>query len=836
VFTRKEHTDISFIACSRKLLDMRPHLYPQFATHNAHTMAAVLEMAGTDYSSFEFQRLHGMGETLHEVVRAKTGARCRIYAPVGTQEDLLAYLVRRLLENGANSSFVHQIVDTSVPAAAIVQDPFAAAHHHGLTPHGGIKAPANFFGPDRQNSTGWDLGVTTERQKIEAMRSPFAAPHTWQFGTSGTMQANPAKLDEPVGSIDNSTAEDVGAAIVRAQSALAAWSSQSPSARQQILLAAADLYERNSGEIYALLCREAGKTLPDAIGEVREAVDFLRYYGQQAHSLPANAVPRGVIACISPWNFPLAIFTGQISAALAAGNTVVAKPAEQSPLIAQLAVNLLWQAGAPKEALNLVIGDGPAIGASLVASPDIGGVCFTGSTAVAKTIERQLAKSAPTAMLIAETGGINAMIVDSTALAEQAVTDIIASAFQSAGQRCSALRMLYVQADIVPTLMPMLREAMDCLTMGSPWKFDSDVGPVIDAEAEDSINSYREECRARGRILAALDSVEDNGRYIPPTLIEVAGIEELDEEIFGPILHVATYASDELPDVVEAINQRGYGLTFGVHTRIDSRVQYLLDHVNVGNIYVNRNQIGAVVGAQPFGGEGLSGTGPKAGGPLYLPRFTRNPDDQTGPLSGDGAAPQVTKDQLTAAVSTIDPSSWLGEANRIERLRQALRGRASSAMAAAAAVDIGPLDLPGPTGESNQYRLLPLGLVLCLGPDPETLIGQVVQALRMGNQVLAIGAQAADILTVLNVPQLPLAALQGTLDPRDLSAISPDGIAWAGNAAYGQALRLAAAELPGSIVRMIDERINPSRYAMERSICVDTTAAGGNASLLAETG
>lgn len=627
VFTQKPVTDISYISNSRKLLGMTDRIYPQFATHNAHTVAAILHMAG-DPNTFEFQRLHGMGERLHDIVKSERETRCRIYAPVGAHRDLLAYLVRRLLENGANSSFVNQIVDESVPPSEVASDPFE------MVGDSMIPRPAEIF-PGRANSQGFDWTDPVDMAQIDVARGQF-----------------PNLPDAP-------GASDV-ADVLAAFDAAKPWSVPSKS-RSEILRKAADLYEANYGEIFACLALEAGKTMMDCVGELREAVDFLRYYADEAETL--NATPRGTFVCISPWNFPLAIFTGQIAAALATGNAVLAKPAEQTPRIAQIAVRLLFEAGVPSDALSLLIGGAP-IGAALTSDPRVDGVCFTGSTATAQSIHRSLATGNPTAPLIAETGGLNAMIVDSTALPEQAVRDIAASAFQSAGQRCSALRCLYVQEDIADTLTDMLKGAMDELATGNPWHLATDVGPIIDAPAAAKINAH----------IASSDVVHQNaapaGNFVPPTLIRVQGIEAMAEEIFGPVLHIATFKSHELDKVITDINATGYGLTFGLHSRIDDRVQHVIDRVHAGNIYVNRNQIGAVVGSQPFGGEGLSGTGPKAGGPFYLTRFTTD---------------AIPKTQT-------------------------------------------PRDMPGPTGETNRLTLIPRDTFLCCGPDTQAQIAQVEAA------------------------------------------------------------------------------------------------------------
>ena len=830
VFTRKINTDISYIANARKLLDMRDRIYPQFATHNAHTAAAVLHMAGNRLDSFEFQRLHGMGEALHEAIRKKDGTRCRIYAPVGKHRDLLAYLVRRLLENGANSSFVHQIADTDVPPEEIARDPFGELAKLDSVAHPKIARGTALYGKGRRNSKGWDVTDPAEVAEIEAARAPFRAPHRWTAGQDGTARdvINPVDPDDVVGQVFEADAAMVEAAIGRAAAAQPGWAATPVAERGAILNRVADLYEDAAEEFFAIAAREAGKNPLDAVAEVREAVDFLRYYAMQAPRVEQGTAARGVIACISPWNFPLAIFTGQIAAALATGNAVVAKPAEQTPLIAARAVRAMHEAGVPEDVIRLLPGDGPSVGAPLTADARIAGVCFTGSTEVARLIERQLAETgAADAMLIAETGGMNAMIVDSTALPEQAVRDILASAFQSAGQRCSALRVLYVQDDVADTMQEMLFGAMDALDLGDPWSYATDVGPVIDAEARDDIRDYIDAAERRGRVLKRL-SVPEKGLFVGPAAIEVSGIGEMEREVFGPVLHIARYDAEKVDDVVRDINAKGYGLTFGMHSRIDRRVQDLVDGIEVGNLYVNRNQIGAIVGCQPFGGEGLSGTGPKAGGPHYLRRFRRAAETP----AEDTSASSVGFEAMKQALVGLDASGWTGQPGRVTALRGALRGKAEEAMAAAAALDCGPIDLPGPTGESNRYWLSPRGAALCLGPTPEVALDQAVQALRVGAPALLVCPGAAEAAKPLIEAKLPVAAIDGVADAKALAELNIGVAAFCGGAERMRALKQALASRDGPILPLITERIHPAAYAHERAICIDTTAAGGNAQLL----
>ncbi|MDE3238406.1 MAG: bifunctional proline dehydrogenase/L-glutamate gamma-semialdehyde dehydrogenase PutA [Paracoccaceae bacterium] len=780
VFTRKTATDVSYIANARKLLGMTDRIYPQFATHNAHTVAAILEMA-TDKTAFEFQRLHGMGERLHEIVHTTEGTRCRIYAPVGAHRDLLAYLVRRLLENGANSSFVNQIVNEEVPPETVAACPFAAME--AVLPEAAnpvIRRGPDLFGA-RGNSRGFDLTSAVDLAAIEKARGPsrhemfHAAPMVAGGATGGAPQpvTNPARPQEQVGTVVPAAPDDVEAALTQAR----VW--QAPAAeRAAVLRRAAELYEAEYGPIFAILAREAGKTQLDAVGELREAADFLRFYAAGAEKL--TAPPRGTFVCISPWNFPLAIFTGQISAALAAGNAVIAKPAEQTPLIAALAVRLLHQAGVPENVLQFLPGDGAVVGAALTADPRIAGVAFTGSTETAQAIRRAMAtKGNATAPLIAETGGLNAMIVDSTALPEQAVRDILASAFQSAGQRCSALRCLYVQEDVAETVQEMLFGAMEELALGDPWELSTDVGPVIDGQAEAEIAAYVEAARKDGRVLKELPRPAA-GHFIAPVVIRVPGIEALTREVFGPVLHLATFKAAEIGKVIEAVNATGYGLTFGLHSRIDDRVQEVVDRIRVGNVYVNRNQIGAVVGSQPFGGEGLSGTGPKAGGPDYLTRFTDAPRP-AGSLWDRAADPARVQAALNAA--------------RIPE----------------GAVRV--TNLPGPTGESNRLSLFARAPALCLGPGADT-------AQRQAAAVEAAGGVAV--------------AVDGQLPPEALETLTGFSQAlWWGEAEVARAYATALSRRAGPILPLVTEMPDAGRVLVERHVCIDTTASGGNAELLA---
>ncbi|MEM6760319.1 MAG: bifunctional proline dehydrogenase/L-glutamate gamma-semialdehyde dehydrogenase PutA [Pseudomonadota bacterium] len=778
VFTRKAASDVSFIGLSRKLLRMTDRIYPQFATHNAHSVAAVLDMArDLQTGAFEFQRLHGMGGALHDLVRNDEGTRCRIYAPVGAHRDLLAYLVRRLLENGANSSFVHQIVDTAVPAEDVAACPFAALGRTNARP---LTTGAGLFAPSRQNSMGFDLNDVNVLAQIQSARTQ---PETLSVGpmiagdvVSTTTEDifNPA-TGACIGSVRLASVEDVATAL----NAATPWAAK-PKERAQTLRRVADLFEANYGDAFSLLAAEAGKTVADAVAECREAVDFLRYYANEAEALITQ--PRGVFTCISPWNFPLAIFTGQISAALAAGNAVLAKPAETTPAIAAWAVAHFHTAGVPRDALQLLPGAGDVVGARLTSDPRVNGVAFTGSTATARRIQAAMADGcAPGTPLIAETGGLNAMIVDSTALPEQAIRDIIVSAFQSAGQRCSALRCLYVQDDIAAPFLKLLIGAMDELALGDPWDIATDIGPIITQEAATQISAYVDTAAREGRLLHRLNAPK-SGAFVAPALIRVPGISAPYREIFGPVLHIASFKADQIDRVLAEVNATGYGLTFGLHTRIDDRVQAIADAVNAGNIYANRNQIGAIVGSQPFGGEGLSGTGPKAGGPHYVLRFAVDPVD---------------------TIETV----WLEPAD-INALTNALQTDQPKPKRTHI--------LPGPTGELNRLTTQPRAPILCAGPGPTAAAVQ-------SQAITALGGNAI--------------TTDGFLDPACLTTL-PDfgGLLWWGDDGTGRAYAQALAERSGKIIPLITAQPDLAHACLERHLCVDTTAAGGNAGLLAGQG
>ena len=672
VFTRKVATDVSYLACAGRIFAAGDAFYPQFATHNAHTLAAVIELAG-GRQDFEFQRLHGMGEALYgEVVgEAQLNLPCRVYAPVGSPEDLLAYLVRRLLENGANTSFVNRIVDERQPVEAIVADPIARLAGLPAKPHPRIPLPRDLFRPARDNSPGLDLA---DPRTLGELRGELLAATAREWRAAPMIDGSEAAGDaapvfDPsdrrrrIGAVVAADAEAVEAALAAAHRAAPGWDRVPADARAAMLERAAALYERERASLLALIIREGARTIPAALSELREAADYLRYYASRARADFAAAEPlpgpagernelalhgRGVFACISPWNFPLAIFTGQIAAALAAGNAVVAKPAEQTPLVAATAVRLLHEAGIPGDVLHLLPGDGERVGGALVADSRIAGIAFTGSTETARAINLALAgRSGPIVPLIAETGGQNAMIVDSSALAEQVVGDVLTSAFDSAGQRCSALRLLYLQEDVADRILEMLVGAMEELRIGDPGLIATDIGPVIDEDARRALSRHAERMRREGRLVheCRLPPELGHGSFFAPRVFAIDSARRLEREVFGPILHVVRWPAGRLDAMLDEIVATGYALTLGVHSRIDGTVSRIVERVGVGNSYVNRNMIGAVVGAQPFGGERLSGTGPKAGGPRYLHRFATERTVSVDTTAAGGNATLLSLDE-----------------------------------------------------------------------------------------------------------------------------------------------------------------------------------------------
>ena len=827
VYTRKVHTDISYLACARKLLSAQDAVFPQFATHNAYTLAAIYQMGkGKD---FEHQCLHGMGETLYDQVVGpqNLGRRVRIYAPVGTHETLLAYLVRRLLENGANSSFVSQIVDEKISIDQLIRSPFDTIAEQGIHLHAALPLPRDLYGKGRLNSQGFDLSNENVLQQLQQELNRAAAR---QFQTASVVNGksrpvgapqqvrNPADHSDVVGSVSFADAALAQEAVAAAVAAQAAWNGTPAAERAACLRRFADLLERHAPALMMLAVREAGKTLNNAIAEVREAVDFCRYYADEAeHTLPQGSQGVGTIVAISPWNFPLAIFTGEVVAALAAGNTVVAKPAEQTSLIAGYAVSLMHEAGIPTSALQLVLGAGD-VGAALTQDPRIGGVIFTGSTEVARLINQTLAKRDDSPVLIAETGGQNAMIVDSTALAEQVCADVLNSAFDSAGQRCSALRILCVQEDVADHMVKMIKGAMDELVVGNPIALDTDIGPVIDTEAQQNllahINRMKGIAKSYHEIRPSENVNPDNATFVAPIMFELNGLGELQREVFGPVLHVVRYPADGLDKLIDQINGKGYALTHGVHSRIDGTVEHIRSRIESGNVYVNRNIVGAVVGVQPFGGHGLSGTGPKAGGSFYLQRLSRLKEWTAPTLSKIG---QVDEDAL----------------KRLETLLHGLPLPQSEKMAAAASLGQSRVRtlrkaesvLSGPTGERNVLSWHAPARVWLYGGSLAASFTALVSLASAGVQAVVL-------------PDHPLAAYADRLDGLLAVTDKPEAAGISHVAALEplpSARKQVLANRDGALVRILpsENGLDILQVFEEISCSINTTAAGGNASLMA---
>ena len=826
-YTRKVHTDISYLACARKLLDAQDAVFPQFATHNAYTLGAIYQMGkGKD---FEHQCLHGMGETLYDQVVGpqNLGRRVRVYAPVGTHETLLAYLVRRLLENGANSSFVNQIVDENISIDRLIKSPFDTIAEQGIHLHPALPLPRDLYGKGRLNSQGVDFSNENVLQNLQeklnqASSEDFHAASIVNGEARNVGKAqpvrNPADHNDVVGTVSFADAALAQEAIGAAVAALPEWSAKPASERADCLRRFADLLEQHTPALMMLAVREAGKTLNNAVAEVREAVDFCRYYANEAeNTLPKDAKAVGAIVAISPWNFPLAIFTGEVVSALAAGNTVIAKPAEQTSLIATYAVSLMHQAGIPTSALQLVLGAGD-VGSALTGDARIGGVIFTGSTEVARLINKALSKRDDSPVLIAETGGQNAMIVDSTALPEQVCLDVLNSAFDSAGQRCSALRILCVQEDVADKMVNIIKGAMDELVVGKPTQLTTDIGPVIDAEAQQNllahINRMKGVAKAYHEIKTAADVDDNNSTFVRPILFELNNLNELQREVFGPVLHVVRYRASELDQLIDQINAKGYALTSGVHSRIEGTVDHIRDRIEAGNIYVNRNIVGAVVGVQPFGGHGLSGTGPKAGGSFYLQRLVRTPEWVAPTLSRIGQADEDALKRLETLVHKLPFNSEekkaaaaaLGHA-RVRTLRKA------------------ETVLVGPTGERNSLSWRSPKRIWVHG-------GNLLQAFSALTELAAAGIQ-----TVVE-PNSPLASYSADLDGLLQVNSKPENTGISHVAAIEPLSSERKQELAGRDGALI--RILPSEQGLdilqvfeEISCSINTTAAGGNASLMA---
>ena len=747
VYTRKFHTDLSYLACAKKMLSAQGQIYPAFATHNAYSLAAIYTMA--EDKEFEFQCLYGMGETLYNnVVGAEhLGLACRVYAPVGTYETLLAYLVRRLLENGANSSFVHQLVDPEIPIEELVVNPVELVRKTAGASNPYFNKPLAIYPGKRVNSKGLDLSDELQLAELDTELNQYfakvytAEPLLWDYKVSereAKQVRNPAKQNDVVGFVSNANLAEVDVAVSNALRAFPEWSATTPQERAARIIKFANLMELNYYEMLHIVVREAGKTLSNGIAEVREAVDFCRYYAAQVANEFDNATHQAIVpvVCISPWNFPLAIFVGEVISSLAAGNTVIAKPSAQTNLIAYYAVKLMHRAGIPAGAVQLMPGSGSVIGNELTKDPRIAGVIFTGSTEVAQTINQNLAAKVNSGVLIAETGGQNTMIVDSTALPEQVVVDVLSSGFDSAGQRCSALRVLYLQADIADKTITMLKGAMDDLRVGNPWSLNTDVGPVIDRKAQQVLLEHIESMRKTARMCyqTKLQAECEEGIFVAPTVFEIGSITELKREVFGPVVHIIRFEGKDLDAVINEINSSGYGLTQGLHSRLEETAAKVYNRIKAGNIYINRNTVGAVVGVQPFGGEGLSGTGPKAGGPLYLYR-----------LVNTHAQPQSQLSKKVVNFSLVD-----NFVNCLNKLNLTAEQVAALTNLAAKLKQHSPLieqvNLPGPTGERNFMLFAARGYVGCLANSLYDYCVQVIHAYATGNQVIMPVDGVADAL------------------------------------------------------------------------------------------
>jgi len=888
VFSRKPSTDVSYQACAKKLLEYRDTIYSQFATHNAYTVATILEMAETP-EGFEFQRLHGMGESLYDQVVTQKNVPCRVYAPVGEHSDLLAYLVRRLLENGANSSFVNNIVDENIPVESLLSDPVETVQGWQDKYNPQIPQSLEIFGEERNNSKGIDLTdidqLTAMRENLDAWANNALASEPVEGSQPVT---NPANHNEVIGYIKHADEAEMKAIVDRAQQAFEAWSNTNVAERADILLKTADALETHRDELIALCTKEAGKTIPDGVAEVREAVDFCRYYAARAKDLLADGTleSRGVVLCISPWNFPLAIFLGQVSAAIVAGNTVVAKPAEQTSLIALRTIEIMHECGLPQGVVEAVIARGSKVGQNIVPDLRIQAIMFTGSTETGSWISQKLAeRGGDPVPLIAETGGQNCMVVDSTALPEQVVDDVIASGFQSAGQRCSALRVLFIQEEVADKVITMIKGAMQELHVGDPAYLSTDVGPVIDEKALGALNEHVDYLKARATLHYACSGPElDTGigenehNFFVPRLYEISDLSVLTKEVFGPVVHVIRYKAEEIENVIDQINGTGFGLTMGIHTRIEEKSHYLAARSRAGNVYVNRNMIGAVVGVQPFGGRGLSGTGPKAGGPMYLTRLVKDKSkvddlamsaEQSALLESEFEQHKATATQVANQIRQAkrDELTWNFTPlnDKVSVLRQLLAQLASSSVALSNEAELPailsaareqllhienrlahPEVLPGPTGESNILYLESRGILACVRCQDTSFsfwMISVISALAAGNSVIALVDDAylnesQAIRSALIKAGLPEGVFQvarmGHL-PALLTDKSLAGAVIDNASPMKKLVGETLAARSGAILPLITAYNNENlfdRLVTEKTVTIDTTAAGGNASLM----
>lgn len=884
VFSRKPSTDVSYQACAKKLLSIREHVYPQFATHNAYTVATILEMTN-DHTGFEFQRLHGMGESLYDQVVTNDGVPCRVYAPVGQHADLLAYLVRRLLENGANSSFVNNIVDENIPVESLLSDPLETVRQWQDKYHPQIPLPIALYGKERANSKGLDLTDVDQMTQVKANLDNWALKNIESDSNPLPHQAddkpvtNPANHNEVIGYLTHHDEQGMKQLLDDAEQAFPAWTETSVEHRAELLLKVGDALEANRDELIALCIKEAGKITVDAVAEVREAVDFCRYYAARAKELMADESlsSRGVVLCISPWNFPLAIFLGQVSAAVVTGNTVIAKPAEQTSLIALRTIELMHEVGVPKGVVNPVIARGSKVGQHIIPDERVQAIMFTGSTETGTWISQKLAeRDGDPVPLIAETGGQNCMVVDSTALPEQVVDDVVASGFQSAGQRCSALRVLFLQEDIADKVINMIIGAMKELHVDNPAMLSTDIGPVIDQKAHSALTSHAEYMQSNGKLhyqCAGPDMGDVGHFFFEPRLYEIKDLSVLKQEVFGPCVHVIRFKGDQIDNVIDQINGTGFGLTMGIHTRIEEKSKYLAARSGAGNIYVNRNMIGAVVGVQPFGGRGLSGTGPKAGGPAYLTRLVKQTshtqersltaaekaqfeasfDDSHSTTSQVNAMMQAAKNeeynwshsdlnlrisvvrQMLASLVSIQGTSC---EQALEQARQQLL-MIEEKLAQ-------PLALPGPTGESNKLYLEARGVVVCVR-DSETSFDSwlltVITALATGNTVVALvddkhTMQAQACFKAIQKTGIKPGIFQIAKFNQTAAIMSNEhlaGVVIEPQSGLKQYFAQTIAARSGAILPVITAHSAHElfhRLVTEKTITIDTTAAGGNASLM----
>jgi len=876
VFSRKPATDVSYQACAKKMLSYRDSIYPQFATHNAYTVATIMEMT-KDYSGFEFQRLHGMGDALYDEIVIKDKIPCRIYAPVGEHSDLLAYLVRRLLENGANSSFVNNIVDESIAVESLLGDPVETVRSWSKKRNQQIPLPAALYGAERQNSNGLDLTDIDQVEPVKtAMEQWFNSTKQVPVEHDAVAVTNPANLDEIIGYLHYADKDKMQQILANAEAAFASWSATSVTERAALLRRIGDALETQRDELLALCVKEAGKTLGDSVAEVREAIDFCRYYAARAEELFAKPQQaRGVFLCISPWNFPLAIFLGQVAAAIVAGNTVVAKPAEQTSLIAIRTVELMRQCGMPEHVVQLVIAPGRQVGEHIVPDSRIQGVMFTGSTETGCWIARKLAeRGGEPVPLIAETGGQNCMIVDSTALPEQVVDDVISSGFQSAGQRCSALRVLFLQEDVADKIITMLKGAMAQLHVGDPQWLSTDLGPVIDAKALERLNSHVQYLADKATLHYECPvPAGDRHYFFAPRLYEISDLTVLEREVFGPVVHIIRFNANQLDNIINQINATGYGLTMGVHSRIEQFTQRIARDIKAGNIYVNRNMIGAVVGVQPFGGRGLSGTGPKAGGPLYLTRLVKDNLDVSCAELSEQKRHRLLSETTSNAVAYAMPTAAVAQQQwallsinqRTSVLRQFLASLASNAVVNKLEPDLEqvltlaqqklqrverelqkPVMLPGPTGETNMLLLDPRGILALVRDETSSFshwLVVIITALAAGNAVVtaveeADVAEAEACIKALQQAGMPahllavvrLDCLTTLLAHADLAGAIVE---------VSSAVKPLCAELlasrEGAILPLITAPAGQrllQRLITEKTVTINTTAAGGNASLM----